>query len=70
MFIYAGKTFTARYDRKAPIHIAVLDPESENGARSLCSGMVIAPINKGGTIDVTCRACQTEAQKLVTSVAA
>lgn len=65
MLIYAGKTFTSRYDRKAPVHIAVLDPEAENGVRSLCSGMVIAPICKGGKIDVTCQACQAEVQRLM-----
>jgi tripartite-type tricarboxylate transporter receptor subunit TctC len=70
MLIYAGKAFTTRYDRTAPVHLAVLTPESENDVRSLCAGTVIAPINKGGTIDVTCQSCQAEVQRLMSSVSA
>lgn len=70
MLIYAGKTYSARYDRKAPVHIAVLDDTTESGVRSLCHGMVIAPINKGGKIEVTCRSCQTEVQQLMRAVSA
>lgn len=72
MLIYAGKTFSNRYDRRAPVHIAVMDPDSDvaNGALSMCSGIVIAPINTGGTIEVTCRSCQTEVQRLMAEVSA
>lgn len=69
MLIYAGKTFTSRYDSRAPIHIAVLDDTTENGVRSLCAGKLLAPINKGSKIDVTCRVCQTRVQRLMSAVA-
>lgn len=69
MHVTAGKTFSSRYDKKAPVHVAMVDPESEDTPRSLCAGMVMAPIRRGGAIDVTCRACADAVAQLQQLVA-
>lgn len=67
MLVHAGKTYSARYDKKAPIHIAVVDPDTASGARAICHGMVISPVNNTGTIDVTCKRCEDEIYRLMAS---
>jgi heptaprenylglyceryl phosphate synthase len=70
VLIYAGKTFSSRYDKKAPVHVAMVDPDGDEQPRNLCTGMVMAPVQFGGSIDVTCRACAQavlELQQLVSA---
>lgn len=67
MLVYAGKTYSARYDKKAPIHIAVVDPDAETGVRALCHDMEISPVNER-TVDVTCRNCESEIYRIMASL--
>lgn len=70
MFISAGKAYTNRHKKEAPVHIAVLDDPEEGAARALCQGIPIAPIRDRGTIEVTCRTCQEAAEQLQTLLSA
>lgn len=60
MFVVAGKTWSSRYDKKAPIHLARGD---ETGPQSLCAGMEVAPI-KDPRVTVTCSTCSDLAVQL------
>lgn len=64
MFINAGKTHVSRYDRRAPVHISIVDPGDDDTPLSLCSGREIAPIRDQNQIEITCLACQVGVQEL------
>lgn len=69
MFINAGKAYTNRFAKKAPVHVSITDPDEYGveSVRSLCGGIPISPIKDQGQVLVTCRTCQQLVEQLALS---